>query len=414
MTLADAPRRWWSSLSRPARGVVLVMFAVLLALLPVVEPPLLTTPDTDFSGVLFLVGVYCLCALGLNIVVGLAGLLDLGYVGFFAVGAYTLAVLGSPDSRLGTALPWLLCIPAAVAVSLVAGVILGGPTLRLRGDYLAIVTLGFGEIVRLTAVNSDLLGGAAGITSVPRPPGQRADGAPFFGIIDVRPFYWLVLATIFLVVWAGSNLEHSRVGRAWVAIREDEDAAQLMGVPTFRFKLWAFAMGAAVGGLSGAFFASRQAFINPETFPVQTSMMFLAAVIVGGAGNKLGVVLGAVIVAYLPERLRGLDEPLLVTWYLALVLGLLVYLLFRRPETGRRSLLRAAALGLLLAAVPPVVLALPEVFGTRGEIGQLRYLVFGLALIVMSVFRPQGLLPSRRRATELADRAQEVRPRATS
>ncbi|HEY0485224.1 MAG TPA: branched-chain amino acid ABC transporter permease [Mycobacteriales bacterium] len=344
--LVSLPRQWWGSLPTPARWVVLVVLAALLVALPVLNPPLLSTPDSDFPTVLFIVGVYCIAALGLNIVVGLAGLLDLGYVGFYAVGAYSVAVFGSPSSALATHFPWLVCIPIAIALSMVAGVLLGSPTLRLRGDYLAIVTLGFGEIVRLTALNSSKLGGAAGITEVPAPPGHHADGSPVFGVLDAKPYYWLALVVIFLIVIASRNLERSRVGRAWLAIREDEDAAELMGVPTFKFKLWAFAMGAAVGGLAGAVFAGQQGFINPESFQIQLSILFLAAVVVGGAGNRLGVVVGAVLVAYLPERFRALAEY--------------------------------------------------------------RILVFGLALLLMSVFRPQGLLPSKRREVELAVRREAV------
>jgi branched-chain amino acid transport system permease protein len=344
--LVNRPRRWWDGLPKPARWAVFVAFAVLLVLLPILNPPILSTPDSDFPTVLFIVGVYCLAALGLNIVVGLAGLLDLGYVGFYAVGAYSVAVFGSPSSELATAYPWLVCVPIAIAIAMVAGVVLGAPTLRLRGDYLAIVTLGFGEIVRLTALNSGALGGASGISDVPAPPGQLGDGSPLFGVIDAKPYYWLALGLIFLIVFGSRNLERSRVGRAWLAIREDEDAAELMGVPTFRFKLWAFAMGAAVGGLAGAVFAGQQGFINPESFVIQLSILFLAAVVVGGAGNRLGVVVGAILVAYLPERFR--------------------------------------------------------------ELAEYRILVFGLALIVMSVFRPQGLVPSRRRAVELEHRQEQV------
>jgi branched-chain amino acid transport system permease protein len=340
------PRERWSALPRWGQWLLFGVFGVLLVLLPVLEPPLLTTPGSDFATVLFIVGVYCLAALGLNIVVGLAGLLDLGYVGFYAVGAYSVAVFGSPQSVLATAYPWLVCIPIAITLSMVAGVILGGPTLRLRGDYLAIVTLGFGEIVRLTALNSPSLGGASGIAAVPAPPGRTADGAPLFGVVDGKPYYWLTLGIIVLVVLASRNLERSRVGRAWLAIREDEDAAELMGVPTFRFKLWAFAMGAAVGGLAGAVFVGQQGFISAESFPIQLSILFLAAVVVGGAGNRLGIIVGAVLVAYLPERFR--------------------------------------------------------------ELADYRFFVFGLALLAMSVFRPQGLFPSRRRAVELADRQQQV------
>jgi branched-chain amino acid transport system permease protein len=349
--VVTAPRKWWAGLPKPAQWVLLAAFAVLLVLLPVINPPILTTPGSDFPTVLFIVGVYCLAALGLNIVVGLAGLLDLGYVGFYAVGAYSVAMFGSPSSALATAYPWVVCIPIAIALSMVAGVVLGAPTLRLRGDYLAIVTLGFGEIVRLTALNSGVLGGAAGVNDVPAPPGRTADGSPLFGVIDAKPYYWLALGAIFVIVIASRNLERSRVGRAWLAIREDEDAAELMGVPTFKFKLWAFAMGAAVGGLAGAVFAGQQGYINPETFQIQLSILFLAAVVVGGAGNRLGVVVGAILVAYLPERIR---------------------------EIGGH------------------------------ETSEYRILVFGLALLVMSIFRPQGLLPSRRRAVELEHRQEEA------
>jgi branched-chain amino acid transport system permease protein len=225
-------------------------------------------------------------------------------------------------------------------------VILGAPTLRLRGDYLAIVTLGFGEIVRLAAKNSPALGAAPGITDIPHPPGNYADGPPIFGVLNATPYYWLVLGVIALVILASRNLERSRVGRAWLAIREDEDAAELMGVPTFKFKLWAFAMGAAVGGLSGAMYAGKVGFVSPDTFLITVSVLFLAAVVVGGAGNRLGVVVGAVLLAYLPERFRFLADY--------------------------------------------------------------RILAFGVALIVMSIFRPQGLIPNRRRAVELQERKEQV------
>jgi branched-chain amino acid transport system permease protein len=346
VAMVHAVSGWWDRLPWPVRWILIAAFVTLLFLLPVINPPLITTPDADFATVLFVVGVYCVAALGLNIVVGLAGLLDLGYVGFYAVGAYTVAMFASPNSELATEFPWLVCIPIAIALSMLAGLILGAPTLRLRGDYLAIVTLGFGEIVRLTALNSEYLGAAAGISGIPHPPGNYTDGPPLFGVLDAKPYFWLTIAIIMLVMVASRNMERSRVGRSWLAIREDEDAAELMGVPTFRFKLWAFAMGAAVGGLAGAVFSGKQGFINPESFPVQTSMLFLAAVIVGGAGNRVGVLLGATLVVYLPERFRFMAEE--------------------------------------------------------------RILVFGIALIVMSIFRPQGLIPSRRRATELADRKKEV------
>jgi branched-chain amino acid transport system permease protein len=332
------------------RILLWVLVGVFLFALPLLNIPVITTPDSDFGGVLFTVATYVLVALGLNIVVGYAGLLDLGYVGFYAVGAYTVAVLGSEHGHL----PWLVTVPVAVLAALVSGIILGAPTLRVRGDYLAIVTLGFGEIIRLTAINSDWLGGNAGISNVPRPPsieiGQIphldwSSGAPVvdldttttflkFGISDQIPYYWLALVVIAAVVFADILIKDSRVGRAWEATREDEDAAELMGVPTFKFKLLAFAMGAFIGGLSGALFAGKQGFISPGGFPLLLSILFIAAVVVGGAGNRWGVMLGAVVVAYFPERFREFQD-----W---------------------------------------------------------RVLVFGLALMLLAIFRPQGLLPPRR------------------
>jgi len=338
------------ALPKPAKIALWALLVLFLFLLPVLNIPIITTPDSDFGGVLFTVTTYVLVALGLNIVVGYAGLLDLGYVGFYAVGAYTVGVLGSAHAHI----PWLLTVPVAVVAALISGIILGAPTLRVRGDYLAIVTLGFGEIVRLTAVNSGWLGAAAGITEVPRPPSVTvfsvphldwSSGAPIvdlsntttflkFGISDQIPYYWLALMVIFVVIFFDKRIKDSRVGRAWEATREDEDAAELMGVPTFKFKLLAFAMGAFIGGLSGALFAGKQGFISPDSFPLLLSILFIAAVVVGGAGNRKGVILGAIVVAYFPERFREFQE-----W---------------------------------------------------------RVLVFGLALMLLAIFRPQGLLPPRR------------------
>ena len=347
------------ALPKPAKIALWALFVLFLFALPVLNIPIITTPDSDFGGVLFTVTTYVLVALGLNIVVGYAGLLDLGYVAFYAVGAYTVAVLGSAHAHL----PWLLTVPVAVVVALVAGVIIGAPTLRLRGDYLAIVTLGFGEIVRITLINSGWLGAAAGITEVPRPPSVSvfsvphldwSSGAPIvdlsntttflkFGITDQIPYYWLALMVIFVVIFFDKRIKNSRVGRAWEATREDEDAAELMGVPTFKFKLLAFAMGAFIGGLSGALFAGKQGFISPDSFPLLLSILFVAAVVVGGAGNRKGVILGAIAVGYFPERFREFQE-----W---------------------------------------------------------RVLVFGLALMTLAIFRPQGLIPPRR--TVLAKQADQ-------
>jgi branched-chain amino acid transport system permease protein len=309
--------------------------------------------------VLFLVAIYVLIAVGLNVVIGLAGLLDLGYIGFFAVGAYTVAILGSPNSPVVIKYPWIICVPIAIALTMISGVLLGWPTLRLRGDYLAIVTLGFGEIIRIIAVNSTITNGNRGITAVPVPPGkwpgfvatpgvdgEPLGGKPLFSIFDVRPFYWLALTAVLVCMFAVRRLENSRVGRSWLAIREDEDAAEIMGVSAFKFKLWAFAIGAALGGLSGALFATHNTFINAESFLLQTSILYVAAVVVGGAGNLLGVTLGAIIISYVPERFR--------------------------------------------------------------EFSDYRFVIFGAALILVMIFRPQGIIPSRRRAVELADRAKEA------
>ena len=331
------------ALPRPVRLLLMVLLVVVLYLLPLLDPPFITTTGSDFGAVLFTVAAYVLVALGLNVVLGYAGLLDLGYVGFYAIGAYVVAVGGSLHGKL----PFLLLLPLAAFVAMVSGLLLGAPTLRVRGDYLAIVTLGFGEIIRLTAVNSGWLGAASGISNVPRPPSvdvfqlphlawngaiatiDLTDTTTFlkFGILDQIPYYWLALTVILLVLVGERRLQNSRVGRAWEATREDEDAAELMGVPTFKFKLLAFAIGAFIGGLSGGLFATRQAFINPESFPLLLSILFVAAVVVGGPGNRWGVIVGAIVVAYLPERFRGFSE------YRVLVFGVLLVLLANfRPQ----------------------------------------------------------------------------------
>ena len=345
-----------TGLPTPVKVVLWVLLALLAYALPIIEPPFLSTPDVDFGGVLFTVTIYVLVALGLNIVVGYAGLLDLGYVGFYAVGAYTASILTSLHANW----PYLLTIPVAVAVSMLSGVILGAPTLRVRGDYLAIVTLGFGEIIRLVALNVSWLGGSPGITGVGKPPsvvdGQdqplfeiphlfwgngtvlvdsdKTTGFLKFGELDPVPYYWLALTVCILVLFADRLIKNSRVGRAWEATREDEDAAEIMGVPTFRFKLLAFSTGAFIGGLAGALYAGRTGFVNPQSFLLLYSILFLAAVVVGGQGNRWGVLVGAFLVAYLPERFR--------------------------------------------------------------EFQDFRVLIFGVALVAIANFRPEGLLPPKR------------------
>jgi branched-chain amino acid transport system permease protein len=299
---------------------------------------IINTPGTSFENVLTdQIMMFILVALGLNVVVGFAGLLDLGYVGFYAVGAYTTAVVTSGQFTL----PWVTALPLSVIMAMIAGVILGTPTLRLRGDYLAIVTLGFGEIIRITANNSDWLGGPRGISKIARPP---SFGPLQFGVLNAKPYWYLGFTVILIVIFVLTRLENSRVGRAWAAVREDEDAAELMGVDTFKFKLWAFAIGAAIGGIAGSLYASKVGFINPDNFQLQLSILFLAAVVLGGTGSMYGVIMGGFLVAWIPERFRG--------------------------------------------------------FATR------RYFVFGVVLVLVMVFRPQGIIPRRGAAAGIAKKGE--------
>ncbi len=274
--------------------------------------------------------LYVLLALGLNIVVGYAGLLDLGYVAFFAVGAYLFALLSSP--HLAEAFPWIAAsfpdglhlpiwavIPLAAALAGFFGVLLGAPTLKLRGDYLAIVTLGFGEIIRVFLNNLDrpinLTNGPKGINQI--------DGVTFFGVKLNRPlevfgfeiasvslYYYLFLALVIVSVVICHRMEQSRIGRAWMAVREDEIAAKAMGINTRNLKLLAFGMGATFGGVSGAMFAAFQGFVSPESFSLMESVMIVAMVVLGGIGHLPGVILGALLLAALPEVLRHVAGPL--------------------------------------------------------------------------------------------------------
>jgi branched-chain amino acid transport system permease protein len=211
----------------------------------------------------------------------------------------------------------------AVAAAMISGVLLGAPTLRVRGDYLAIVTLGFGEIIRLLATIVPALRGQVGFQEVGHPPGPTHGNVPLFANSHGTPWYMLTVAVIILVMVLLGNIERSRVGRAWIAIREDEDAAEIMGVPTFKFKVWAFATGAAIGGLSGALFAGQVGFVNNQKFDVVTSVLFLCAVILGGSGNKLGVVLGGALVSYIPLRFTSIADYKYLIFGVALVLLML-------------------------------------------------------------------------------------------
>jgi branched-chain amino acid transport system permease protein len=274
--------------------------------------------------------LYVLLALGLNIVVGYAGLLDLGYVAFFAIGAYMYGLLASPHLTEtfpviaamfpdGMHAPIWVVIPAAALIAGVFGVLLGAPTLRLRGDYLAIVTLGFGEIIRVFLNNLDH---PVNITNGPKGLNQ-IDSISFFGLelgksitiggfelASVSLYYYMFLALVLFSILISHRLQLSRVGRAWMAIREDEIAAKAMGINTRNLKLLAFGMGATFGGVSGAMFASFQGFISPESFSLMESVMIVAMVVLGGIGHLPGVILGAVLLSALPEVLRYVAGPL--------------------------------------------------------------------------------------------------------
>jgi len=335
-------RDWWADAPRWARWLVYIALIIAALLLPASSIGSFMTPRSDWATVLFYpIGIYVALAIGLNVVVGYAGLLDLGYVAFFAIGGYSMAVLGT---KFGWSF-WEVLIVGVLLTS-GSGLILGAPTLRLRGDYLAIVTLGFGEIVRISAQNTDAIGGPRGIAGIPHPP-NLSDFEIFgvkplrYGLLDPRPYYYLLVLLIVLTIIFVKRLEKSRVGRAWAAIREDEDAAELMGVPTFRYKLAAFAIGASIGGAVGVVWATKVISIIPANFPFFLSATILAAVVLGGSGNIPGVILGAFLIAWLPERFRVFEDY--------------------------------------------------------------RVLLFGAALVLMMALRPEGIWPSRRRQAELAE-----------
>ncbi|MGD2048175.1 MAG: leucine/isoleucine/valine transporter permease subunit [Chloroflexota bacterium] len=276
--------------------------------------------------VLDVVGIFILMGLGLNIVVGFAGLLDLGYVAFFAIGAYVMGLLTS-TGELGVAgLPFWVALPFSILAATIAGVMLGIPVLRMRGDYLAIVTLGFGEIIRLLAASDFLkpiIGGAQGILNIGRPTVPILD----FLFIQPQHFYYLILLGCLLAIWVSSRLRDRRPGRRWMALREDEDVAEAVGIHLVNTKLLAFAIGAAFGGLAGGIFASRLASIFPHSFNLLISINVLSLIIVGGIGSIPGVVVGALFLVGLPELLREFAEYRLLMYGAAIILMMLL-----RPE----------------------------------------------------------------------------------
>jgi len=300
------------------------------------------------SQVLDLVGLYVLMGLGLNIVVGFAGLLDLGYVAFFALGAYTMGVLTSPEIQwamvrlFGFQLTFWSALPFCVLVATLAGIILGIPVLGMRGDYLAIVTLGFGEIIRIVALSDWLkpfIGGSNGITRIPR---------PIIGPLNFNTpgsLYYLIVIGCLLAAFVAIRVKDSRLGRAWMALREDEDVAQAMGIDLVRTKLMAFAAGAAFSGLSGAFFATMIGSIYPHSFTLMISINALSVIIVGGMGSVPGVLLGAAALVGLPEILREFSEFRLLLFGAALVLMMLTRPEGLIPEARRKLELHEAEAG---------------------------------------------------------------------
>ena len=337
-------------------GVVMITIA-LIAL-----PFVLAMAGTAWVRITNFAILFVLLSLGLNIVVGFAGLLDLGYIAFYAVGAYVYALLASP--HFGLHLPFWVILPIGALVACIFGVLLGAPTLKLRGDYLAIVTLGFGEIVRIFMNNLsepiNITNGPKGLATI---DSIKIFGVDFgnntrigdFVLSGTIKYYFFLLVIMLIVIVINRRLQNSRIGRAWEAIREDEMAARAMGINTTRIKLLAFAMGASFGGIAGGMFAAIQGFISPESFVLNESVMVLAMVVLGGMGNIIGVVIGAVLLSFVPEILRYTVEPV-----------------------------QMAIFGKMWIE--------PEV---------LRMLLFGFAMVLMMLFRPAGLMPSAVRKREL-------------
>jgi branched-chain amino acid transport system permease protein len=349
---------------------------VLIALLAIVLP-FLFDPISGFIDDCVVALAYVIMALGLNVVVGFAGLLDLGYVAFFAIGAYTVGwfmsgffananihiLISGPANNLpGIHVNFIIVLIVAAMLCALAGTLIGLPTLRLRGDYIAIVTLAFGEIIRVFAVNGDtikiasgatLTAGRQGITPVDQ---VRLPFLNPFTQLDLRPWYWLVLVLVFIVLFIVVRLRDSRVGRAWIALREDEVAAASMGVPLVKTKLLAYTVGGAIGGVSGAFLAAYLNTVNADQFAFSFSIFVLAMVILGGLGSVRGVVLGAIVLSFVNNRL-----------------------------------------------IPDVLDSVPGKLGLNFNLTDLGFGIFGFLLVIVMILRPEGLLPDRRREIELTE-----------
>ena len=363
----DAARRlvppWWS---KALAGLLLAVGVTL---------PFLTGSDSGFLNGTIVAVAYAVMALGLNVVVGMAGLLDLGYVAFYAFGAYCVGWFGSgfffgvrvhvgvspfTSALAGIHLNFVLILVAAVVVCAVAGMIIGLPTLRLRGDYIAIVTLAFGEIIGVLAVNGQSIGVGGGMTLTAGNLGISAVDAPWFpgsgsfGLLDLRPWYWLVFGILLIVLFVNLRVRDSRLGRAWVALREDEVAAVSMGIPLVKTKLMAYAIGAAFGGMAGAFFGAYFTEVNAGQFAFGFSIFIVAMVVVGGIGSIWGALAGGLLLGYINNYL-----------------------------------------------IPDVLNNLPSAFGLNFPLSSVSFGIFGFLLVLVMTVRPQGLFPERRRRLEL-------------
>jgi branched-chain amino acid transport system permease protein len=364
----DAVRRtlppWWQR----AAVAVLIVVGILL--------PFAFSQTSGFLDTTIRALALVVMALGLNIVVGFAGLLDLGYVAFYALGAYSVGwfassfffkahihlVTSALPTAIGIHLNFVLILLAAVVITSIAGALIGLPTLRLRGDYIAIVTLAFGEIIGVIAVNGTdihlgdmtLTAGNLGISAVDPP---YFPGIGKFDLLHLRPWYWLVFAIMLLVLFVNLRLRDSRLGRAWVALREDEVAAVSMGIPLVKTKLMAYAIGAAFGGMSGVFLGAYDTQVNASQFQFSFSIFVLAMIIVGGLGSIWGAVAGALLLSY-------------INYWL----------------------------------IPDVLNNLPSTFGLNFDLTDLQFGIFGFLLVLVMILRPQGLFPERRRSRELTGR----------
>ncbi|MGA3362301.1 MAG: branched-chain amino acid ABC transporter permease [Solirubrobacteraceae bacterium] len=337
--------------------------------------PFFFSSASGFMNATIIALAYAVMALGLNVVVGFAGLLDLGFVAFYAFGAYSVGWFGSdffftahvsvvssaPAADIGIHLNFVLILICAVIITSIAGVIIGLPTLRLRGDYIAIVTLAFGEIIGTLAVNGSDIHLGDGLTATAGSQGISALDLPYFpgigkfGLLNLRPWYWLILTIAVIVLFVVRRIRDSRLGRAWIALREDEIAAVSMGIPLVKTKLLAYAIGAAFGGISGVFLGDFDQTVNASQFQFTFSIFVLSMVIVGGLGSIGGAVLGALLLSY-------------INYYL----------------------------------IPDVLNTVPHDFGLNFDLTDLSIGIFGFLLVLVMVLRPQGLFPEQRRKRELA------------